>query len=455
MTALTGSVIDKDAGTPIADAGLRAYRTLLWLGRGLNAYSAPDTDGKVLGRLDRGDYPALEVQSGPAKGSDYVLVAAENLPGGQGWICSRWRAGHYALLHETRLAHPAATTGADGAFELQLTDPDHPTQQLYRLRVTHQGHRDGDSVRGYAALDFVIRLAPLERAVREAGLVDLLHHFRGWFYAPLKDPAHPANGRYIPRYPYDIGITLTVEDKPPPRTTYNDCSSFVEALLVRGWLDAKVPGFGWDMPRHRRAMITDMNAKFSSVEVLQDAGIADAVDPDSLPPPWTAMQVWRTVQVRNPATGTSATVPLGHTLLVVDTHPETGRLLTLECNHAFGMNGPGLRCVGGIDAFFGSCYRCPADGYVYDPAVGDPAHGAPPGSPFLAPTGWWPSGRNPVPADWICPVDGMAKAMFRPFCRPPRDWWKSVTAPNWDAFKLTYPERRLARLRLWDLTWMR
>jgi len=27
--------------------------------------------------------------------------------------------------------------------------------------------------------------------------------------------------------------------------------------------------------------------------------------------------------------------------------------------------------------------------------------------------------------------------------------------PSWEAFKVSYPRRRLARLKLWDLTWMR
>ncbi len=48
-------------------------------------------------------------------------------------------------------------------------------------------------------------------------------------------------------------------------------------------------------------------------------------------------------------------------------------------------------------------YVCSVCRYVYDPAVGDPAGGIPPGTPF-----------EKIPDDWICPVCRVAKKMFRP-----------------------------------------
>ena len=49
----------------------------------------------------------------------------------------------------------------------------------------------------------------------------------------------------------------------------------------------------------------------------------------------------------------------------------------------------------------GKKYRCIACNYVYDPAVGDPDRGIPPGTPF-----------EDIPDDWKCPVCGAAKDMF-------------------------------------------
>jgi flavin reductase (DIM6/NTAB) family NADH-FMN oxidoreductase RutF len=46
-------------------------------------------------------------------------------------------------------------------------------------------------------------------------------------------------------------------------------------------------------------------------------------------------------------------------------------------------------------------YYCTACGYIYDPAVGDPEHGFPPGTRF-----------EDLPDTWVCPVCGTEKADF-------------------------------------------
>ena len=46
-------------------------------------------------------------------------------------------------------------------------------------------------------------------------------------------------------------------------------------------------------------------------------------------------------------------------------------------------------------------WTCSVCGYTYDPAVGDPDHGAAAGTPFEA-----------LPADWVCPVCGASKDQF-------------------------------------------
>lgn len=51
------------------------------------------------------------------------------------------------------------------------------------------------------------------------------------------------------------------------------------------------------------------------------------------------------------------------------------------------------------------CNKCP---YVYDPRVGDPDGGIPPGTPF-----------ERIPDDWVCPVCGASKRDFRPLAAPP------------------------------------
>lgn len=46
-------------------------------------------------------------------------------------------------------------------------------------------------------------------------------------------------------------------------------------------------------------------------------------------------------------------------------------------------------------------YKCPACGYIYDPAIGDPENGFPAGTRF-----------EDLPESWVCPVCGTEKADF-------------------------------------------
>ncbi len=48
-------------------------------------------------------------------------------------------------------------------------------------------------------------------------------------------------------------------------------------------------------------------------------------------------------------------------------------------------------------------YKCAKCGWIYDPAIGDPKNGIPPGTPF-----------EKLPAGWRCPVCGQPKSMFFP-----------------------------------------
>ena len=46
-------------------------------------------------------------------------------------------------------------------------------------------------------------------------------------------------------------------------------------------------------------------------------------------------------------------------------------------------------------------YICTACEWVYDPPVGDPQRGLPPGAPLVD-----------MPYDWVCPVCGLGKDAF-------------------------------------------
>lgn len=139
----------------------------------------------------------------------------------------------------------------------------------------------------------------------------------------------------------------------PPRQ--NNCCTFVEALVAKAYANANVPGFVWDARRHGQMMVDSDDDYFSPVTAVVDSGIAvPAPSPDASPHPWTVIQGWRRMWRQ------------GHTFIVVDHHAPTDRVLLLESNAAYGLNGPGYRELGAL--------RLHAGG----------AGGAP-----VAPTKWW------------------------------------------------------------------
>jgi hypothetical protein len=162
--------------------------------------------------------------------------------------------------------------------------------------------------------------------VQETEIIKLLASFKGYTYA--KEP----------RYPFDQP-GVGVKQAPPKQ---NDCCTFVEALVVRAWANVHGGAFVWNLDRHEKMMIQDTAHVYSPVTAVIEAAMAKAVSNKTQPPPpWTLVQGWRTLK---PLYG-------GHTFLVVAVDPATSRVLTLESNYTFGMNGPGFRELGDLDSF--------------------------------------------------------------------------------------------------------
>jgi hypothetical protein len=169
--------------------------------------------------------------------------------------------------------------------------------------------------------------------IPESALVRLLPEFRGYGY-----------DLHRPRYPYSLpGIPDSLLEPPAA----NNCCTFVEALLVKAWRDVRGSAFRWTRTRHNQMMITDITDPFSPITCVVQAGMGAAVrSPDLLPEPWTIAQAWR----RGPDGGGWSG---GHTFLVLDTDLDTQRVLTLESNDYYGMDGPGFRGLGDLDDFPG------------------------------------------------------------------------------------------------------
>jgi hypothetical protein len=161
-----------------------------------------------------------------------------------------------------------------------------------------------------------------ELPIREAALTDLLPQFHRFRYD--LDEA---------RYPFELpGVRVPLA---PPLT--NNCCTFAEALLVKAWQDVHGESFSWSPERHRQMMIISSDDFFSPVTAAVESRMAQPVaDADEPPHPWTIVQGWRH-QWRE-----------GHTFIIVDHHVHTDRVLTLESNSGYGLDGVGCRKLGNL-----------------------------------------------------------------------------------------------------------
>ena len=159
--------------------------------------------------------------------------------------------------------------------------------------------------------------------IEESTLVGLLERFREFEYS--LDNA---------RYPYQMP-GFKAPQAPP---LVNNCCTFVEGLIIKAWT-SKHTEVVWNYTLHSQMMIISNDDFYSPVTALVDSGIGILIDEDSPPPPWTVIQGWRH-QWRG-----------GHTFIILGHDPVTDRILTLESNSAYKLNGVGYRNIGNIKKF--------------------------------------------------------------------------------------------------------
>ncbi|MEQ8472024.1 MAG: hypothetical protein RIC35_12610 [Marinoscillum sp.] len=174
------------------------------------------------------------------------------------------------------------------------------------------------------------------------------------------------------RYPVEISGFRT--PLAPPYT--NNCCTFVEGLIAGAWKNTH--NYQWSKEKHGQMMIFSNDDFFSPVTCLLDSEIAvDLTDEDNMPPPWTVIQGWR-----KQWSG-------GHTFIILGHHEETDRILTLESNSAYRMNGVGYRMIGNL----------------------------------------------------------------RDYPQPPANWWNREDLWTWERLKSVYRFRKMAKLKVNNLTW--
>lgn len=224
----------------------------------------------------------------------------------------------------------AAVGNVEGPGPFDVVDylPGHPNADTDYAFVRMPGEAGGGWVcarsRETRYASVASKVEALPPGVPESALVDALALFRGYAYA-LQGTVYP---KVLPGNP-----KVRVAGPTPPWTT--NCVTFVEALLVYAWQQAS-PGFTWNEHRHGQMMIFSLTDRYSPVTAVIEMGMGVAVDDRVLPAAWTIVQGWRKDGG-------------GHCFLVVDADAVTDRVLVLEANHAFGLNGVGFRNLGPIE----------------------------------------------------------------------------------------------------------
>jgi hypothetical protein len=356
---IKGKAENKSDGSAIKSARVDLYKTVARLTKKLSCYKKPDTKSTKLGTIEEGDYPVLEVKE--SEETDYLLINTDKFETDV-WICSRWQNNYYALPFDKKEKEDITKTSIEGKFTVEVED-----EQQYRLRIVKKDFFDGESKRLLPIATETIKMEPAEKAIEESALIKRLSDFKNYSY--------DLNNAY---YPYELpNINIKIA---PPNPKTNNCCTFAEGLVVKAWEDSLSSDFVWSKDLHDKMMITASD-HYSPVTAILDSHMGIEINSDKLPPPWTYVQGWK------------AQWSGGHTFLIVDVHTETRRILTLESNQSYKMDGPGFRQLGNIDDFTN--------------------------------------------------------------CNPGLDWWKEEKLWDWDKFKQEYKYRKMARLKVYDLKWIR
>lgn len=233
----------------------------------------------------------------------------------QGWV----PAGTYAIVEDRSNANLDADYVAVEVPSLGREE----TWICTRWRTSSYAKFVEQENRAAPILDF----STDDDAVDEHFLTDLLPNFYGFTYD--LDQAH---------YPYDIpGFRTPVAQTDDEKT--NNCCTFVEGLVAKAWQNAK-DNFRWSQEQHGQMMIFSADDYFSPVSCLVNSGMAEAIEDQDAPPhPWTVIQGWRKQWTS------------GHTFFILGHDEASDRVLTLESNASYKMNGPGYRMIGGLAEF--------------------------------------------------------------------------------------------------------
>ena len=269
------------------------------LSKRIKSFREADTSSTSSGFIEPGSYEVLERKVDyPSSDTDYSQLLVPNL--GKVWICNRWKNNNYGEFVSGPM--PVNNVGLD-AIKNSVPKP----------------KEESDTSNQSTPIISILNFDDKDDAIEESELISELAYYDGFSYDLHK-----------PTYPYELK-GINVPQGPPHQ---NNCCTFVEGMLVKAWAD-NFPNFDWNNGKHGQMMIFSTDDYFSPVTAVVESGMGEEVkDVDLTPQPWTVVQGWK-----KQWSG-------GHTFVIVDHHPETDSVLTLESNSAFKLNGVGFRGIG-------------------------------------------------------------------------------------------------------------
>jgi hypothetical protein len=353
VTDVWGVVVGNN-GAPVANARVDICQTILTPESGLKCWKRKEDfkdPAAVFVRLAAGTgYPVLELERDHSHGSQAldlvkVRVATSLWDRDEGWVIARDGRTYYAGL-SAQVSRDVARTDDKGKFKVV-----HPDRAPLKLRFVKEadasgnGFFDGESTWGTSPSYHKVVLQAADHMVREADIVALLPDWEAYVYSQ----AWAAN------YPDHYYLTKRGLGLVEASGKEIACNSFTQALITEAWA-RRYPQLEWSAKNWRGFILyKDPDTGFDPfgpmTESLRGDGkitMAVAVDlsdsdlsPPKPPPRWSLVQGWATWQ---PGEGGGA----GHSFIIVDHHRSSDKVLTLEANRGYGLDGVGMRHIGNV-----------------------------------------------------------------------------------------------------------